>query len=302
MKYYYYPPHQPQYFFPVQGIEPKFHFSLYKPYSIHGKFLWFFWSHIPFIRNLFVSSSIENYIPEKFIRSFMDIGTLISFNMGTPGPERKVSALCMLNNSKYFLKFAQTEIACLNVKNEASILKQLKNFEFVPQIINFQTSNSYAMLYTSFLEGVRYGNVVMNNSLLSIIIKMSNLKVLSKNHYGTDLIKSFAHGDFCPWNLIQKGKKIFVYDWELAGDYPLGYDVFVFVFQTSFLLLPKREIHEIITRDKYFIDKYFMSFGINNWDNYLVEFAKLKLELESNKNNENLIRGYNKLLKYAKKT
>ncbi len=47
---------------------------------------------------------------------------------------------------------------------------------------------------------------------------------------------ALAHGDFTPWNTYLTNKQLMVYDWELAASYPLLFDAFHFIFQSSILI------------------------------------------------------------------
>lgn len=55
---------------------------------------------------------------------------------------------------------------------------------------------------------------------------------------------ALAHGDFTPWNSYLTSNKIMVYDWELAEKFPLLYDAFHFIFQSS-ILVKKQSFGEI---------------------------------------------------------
>lgn len=47
---------------------------------------------------------------------------------------------------------------------------------------------------------------------------------------------AIAHGDFTPWNSYITKDKVHVYDWELAAEFPLLYDAFHYIFQSSILV------------------------------------------------------------------
>ncbi len=52
-----------------------------------------------------------------------------------------------------------------------------------------------------------------------------------------ELCFALSHGDFAPWNMVWKGKEVFIYDWESACfEAPAGIDLMHFLFQTGFLL------------------------------------------------------------------
>ncbi len=56
------------------------------------------------------------------------------------------------------------------------------------------------------------------------------------------------HGDFAPWNLLQKGQELFVLDWEYSDSQaPLGFDLFHFAIQRAALVSEDRPMQ--IARD-----------------------------------------------------
>jgi hypothetical protein len=97
--------------------------------------------------------------------------------------------------------------------------------------------------------------------------------------------------------LLNKQQQIVLIDWEMAGLNPLGYDLFTFIFQTSFLLKPKLKINKIIYKNTIHINKYFNHFQIKDWKKYLIKFAKIKVEEEKEKSNSLLLLRYEELLK-----
>lgn len=53
----------------------------------------------------------------------------------------------------------------------------------------------------------------------------------------TEVSFGMKHGDFAPWNLLQKGRELFVLDWEYAdGHAPLGEDLFHFAIRRAALV------------------------------------------------------------------
>ncbi|MFA5299572.1 MAG: phosphotransferase, partial [Lutibacter sp.] len=138
-------------------------------------------------------------------------------------------------------------------------------------------------------------------NILDKIIELGEMKINSLKNFKGSLESSFAHGDFCPWNLMTSNDQILIYDWEFAGDYPLGYDLFTFIFQTNFLLKPKKNIEAIIIENEHSILSYFKSKNSLDWKSYLIEFAKLKVEFELNKGTNKLISNYKALLEYVEK-
>ena len=86
----------------------------------------------------------------------------------------------------------------------------------------------------------------------------------------------------------------------MAGNYTLGYDLFTFIFQTNFLLEPKKTITDILNENVKLIEHYFSKSNILNWNDYLIAFTKDKITMETSKGTKGMITQYSKLLGYAK--
>ena len=301
MSYFYFKPGNPQYFFPVNFKDNPFFLSFFQPYSNKAKFVWWLWRNFSYFRKLFVIKNIDKYIPESLIRSKLNGNPILAFNAGSPGPEQKTTALGFQNHTPFFIKFGQGDIARKNVLNEAKILKQLKQLDFVPRVLDLIENNEYTFLKTSVLTGSRLADVKLNEHIVNTLIRINILRVETHVNFGKCTFTVFSHGDFCPWNLLKYDSTLQVFDWELAGYYPLGYDLFTFIFQTSFLLYPKITVNELIKENNHFISFYFNSYKIEDWKQYLLDFAKIKFQLEFEKKNVRLIPKYKNLLLYAQK-
>ena len=99
--------------------------------------------------------------------------------------------------------------------------------------------------------------------------------------------------------MIDTNGNIKVYDWEMAGFYPLGYDLFTYIFQVEFLLNKKYRFKKLLEYNNDNINNYFNFFNVADWKPYLSAFIKLKIEFESIKKNQKLLPFYNKLAIYA---
>ena len=140
----------------------------------------------------------------------------MAFNTGSPGPEQKITALGILNNQKFFIKFAQSDLSKNFVRNEEFILRQLQNQDFVPKILDFNSSSENVLLKTTLLTGKRFQTKTINNEIVLLLLKIASLQISTKNSYDSKIQSSFAHGDFCPWNLMLDKNNIKVFDWEMA--------------------------------------------------------------------------------------
>ena len=187
-----------------------------------------------------------------------------------------------------------------NVINEHYILKNLQGLDFVPKIQNFYKDDTQTLLKTDVLSGNRLDNIPLNETILNCLFILSEQSVKSQNKTKSNLKFIFAHGDFCPWNMMEKNKKILLFDWEMGGNYPVGYDLFTYIFQTNFLLNPKKSISEIMLENKDNMKLYFKYFKIYDWNNYLLEFILLKIDLEIKKREHNKAVLYENLLNFVK--
>jgi len=301
MKYFYIHPFKPQYFFPKVFKKHEVFISFFKPYSLIGKISWSLFRNLAIYRIWFGKTNIEDFIPEKSIRKIVGVEPLMAFNTGTAGPQQKVTGLGWHKNIYFFIKYAQTPSVIKNVVNEHNILCQLSGLKFVPKIQSFYQDEEQVLLKTDVLIGSRLDNVSLSEKILNCLFTLAEVSNISENK-PTPFVKTvFAHGDFCPWNIMEQNGEILLFDWEMGGNYPLGYDLFTFIFQTNFLLKPNKSIQKIINENKNRIEQYFAHFNILEWINHLINFSKIKVNLEKEKGLNGMLVQYQTLLDYAKK-
>ena len=275
--------------------------SFYKPFTTAGYLVWWFWRHSRLFRHFCMVKDIEKYVPRGTIMSIVGENALLAYNLGTPGPEQKITALGVKDGQKVFVKFAGSATAKMNIINEGNILKQLSQLDYVPEVIHMYSGNNFETLLTSVFEGERYSATPVNEKILALLFQLRQIKIDAHVHHLGNFKNSFAHGDFCPWNLMKSNDYLRVFDWEMAGLYPEGYDLFTFIFQTSFLLSPGRSIKSILTRNDKNICYFFSNIDILNWNPYLKEFANLKLQNATNKGENLLAARFSELVQYAEK-
>jgi hypothetical protein len=301
MRYFYIHPFKPQYFFPKGFKKHEVFTSFFKPYSHIGRISWSLFRNLGLYRVCFGKINIEDFIPEKEIRKIIGVEPLMTFNTGTPGPEQKITGLGWDKNNYFFIKYAKSPLAVKNVVNEHHILRQLSGLDFVPQIQSFHQDEEQVLLKTDVLMGSRLGNVPLSETILNCLYTLAEFSIISENK-PTSLVKTvFAHGDFCPWNMMEQNGRILLFDWEMGENYPLGYDVFTYLFQTKFLLEPDESIETILSENKEIIGQYFNHFKISNWNKYLMAFSKVKVALEKKKGIKGMLSQYKILLDYAEK-
>jgi Predicted aminoglycoside phosphotransferase len=302
MRYYYFNPYSRQFYFP-EGFEKHQLFSrLYKPYLCCAKILWGIWLNSRPFRSLFSTNHPENRLPINEIGKYAPPGSIMAFNLGTPGIEQKITVLGISPTSgeTFFFKYATSSIARNNVSNEAAILQQLSHLSIIPELqLHINGANKYTLIKTKVLEGVKMEYIPVNDQILSILLVLADQSVLCNRKYESELRTCFAHGDFCSWNMLIHNGEIKVCDWEMAGLYPLGYDLFTNIFQTSFELNSEVQISKLLQINFSIIQQYFQHFKINNWMPYLLEFANLKLQFEEKKEKSTLVQPFLELKKYC---
>lgn len=302
MRYYSLHPFKPQYFFPKDFNKHKVFLSFYQPYSLVGCISWWVFRYVSVFRHFLGKNNIEFFVPEKEIRKQTGHFATMAFNAGTHGAEQKITALGFENNTYFFIKYAQTPLAAINVTNEYEILRQLKTLDNVPLVLDFKEINSKVLLKTSVLQGERFSARIITGNLVQTLFTLANLSVKTTNIRDKKLKTSFAHGDFCPWNMMESEGKILLFDWEMAASYPIGYDLFTFIFQTNFLLHPEKNIEILLKENVNNIICFFNHFYILNWHEYLAAFAEIKLDINQRKGKNSLFTKYQSLLTYAQKT
>lgn len=301
MNYYYIHPLKPQYFFPDSILKDSIVKSIYHPYSLIAKFSWFLFNNFNFYKTIFKISEIDNFIPDKSIKKILGTQAPIAYNLGTLGQEQKITGIGRDNEHYFFIKYATTPLAIKNVRNEFETLRKLSNLDFTPNVISFFEEENSVLLKTDVFKYKRLSNTNLNHNIIKYLIKLSMIP-LEKENNGLGFNKCFSHGDFCPWNMIlDEENKLLIFDWEMAGENIIGYDLFTFIFQTNFLINPKKLNLTILRKNLNFIEIYFDFLKISNWKKYLLEFAKIKYNLETKKNNLILKNKYYKLLGFAEK-
>lgn len=298
MHYYYFNPFNKQYFFPADYKHHSVFATFYQAYTLTGKITWYLWRKSRVLRKYCLVSDAENIIPIENIKKYISVTSVLAFNRGTVGVEQKVTILGIdtLTDDTFFMKYAETNIARKNVNNEGDILMQLDMLDFVPKLLKHINEDSFTLIKTNVLLGKRLSKQNVDEQLLAILLELSKLTdIKTTKNYTTEVTGCFAHGDFCPWNIMVDTNRLLVFDWEMAGKYPIGYDLFTYIFQTSFLLLPRKSIHLILDQNQSFINRYFNSLMISDWKPYLIAFTNLKLKFETEKLNQRLLYHYKKL-------
>ena len=302
MRYYYFNPISKQYYFPEGFHNYPIFATFYKPYRLITKLLWRSWRASALLRNLYYTNEPEKFLPIDNIRKYVSSSSILAFNLGTLGNGSNVNVLSVdtITNEMFFIKYATTEVARKNVLQEGIILEQLSHLPFVPKLqLSVKEGNAYSLIKTSVFEGFKMKHQPQNEQIMNILYTLSAQHVTSVRQYNSSMKSCFAHGDFCPWNMFCCKGDVKLFDWEMAGQYPLGYDLFSYIFQFEFLVNERMRFDLIIKQNEDVIQRYFNHFEIENWIPYLQEFSHIKYKLDAKKKSRSLVEYYSKLSKYA---
>ena len=302
MRYYYFNPFSKKCYFPEGFHNYPIFTSFYKPYKKTAKLMWKIWRNSAIFRNLFYIDQPENVLPITQISKYVSSKSILAFNLGTTGIEQKITVLGFDTSTEasFFIKYATSDVSRYNVSNEGDVLQQLSHLPFIPMLqLYIKDEKEFTLIKTSVLKGNKLKQQPLNVQILSILFTLSSQKIRSCRNYKSDLQNCFAHGDLTPWNMLVDEGVIRLFDWEMAGQYPLGYDLFTYIFQFEFLVIGKMRFDFLLNKNYETINQYFNNFHVVDWIPYLQEFSKLKYKLESEKNNIDLIEPYLKLKEFA---
>jgi len=302
MRYFYFNPFTKQYYFPEGFQKYPLFTSFYKPYKMIARITWLIWRNSSLLRYLSTTIHPENYLPFEQIKQFVPSDSILAFNLGSTGIENKITILGVVptTNETFFIKYAITEVSCLNVYNEGLVLEQISHLNFVPKLkLNEKVDHVFTLIKTDVLQGEKIKLPTLNVQIMDLLYVLSAQKVTCNRQFNSDLVHCFAHGDFCPWNILTYNDNLQVFDWELAGDYPLGYDLFTYIFQYEFLVNKNMQFESVLNENSNFINQYFNHFNVENWIPYLKEFSTLKYQFESEKNDVEFKKYFLRLKEFA---
>lgn len=255
---------------------------MYGLYSAYGgmlsKIYWSLFKKFQLIRMLTSVKEESLPFPYSIIQNCVGKNSLLAFNMGSPGAEQKISILGYdySTRSPFFAKFSQKKRAMELSKNEIQILTALKDTGIATTLFDYKITDSYVFLKTECVQGTRPQNRNINEKVVEIAIRLSKIHLTDLKEK-ENIQYSFSHGDFCPWNFLVCDGNLRLIDWEMAADRPLGYDIFTYLFQTSFLF-EEKALTDILKTNESHINTYFQAFDIIDYYPYLKEFAKFKLK------------------------
>ena len=287
------------YYFPDFTRKNKFLFGLYHPYNRYPmrllavRLYWWMFKHCIAMQKRTLVKNPDDEFPYSKILKLCPKGSVMSFNMGTPGNERKISMLGLEEDGRHFFaKYSTLPTAISLSRNEIKYLSVLKESGLVPRILDSKDGEDYVFFRTECVEGKNPKEVRMNDSILNL---MTNINKYLFND--GEMKTSLSHGDFTPWNMIITPEGDYkMIDWEMAAVRELGYDLFTYITHVGSLLSPDQPFTQLIEHDRTYIDRYFVSFDIKDWNPYLKAFAKRRISYEESKGNLDSAKKYECLL------
>ena len=290
MKLYRFRTYTTSYYFPTTTKETIFFYGLYSPFGgLLSKIYWFLFKNISIVRCLSVVDTENVDFPYKAIMDIDGTNPVLSFNLGSPGIEQKISILGWNKKEKlpFFAKYSQKPRAIELTKNEITVYKLLSDTGLVPRLLKEEIGNEYAFIKTEYVRGKRVQNLDLTREImqLSLLLKDYHLTAIQTDKNGLKL--ALSHGDFCPWNMLEYKGELKLIDWELAADRTLGYDIFTYIVQTSSLLYPNKSLKKAINEYEDMIKEYFYLLDVENYRPYLHNFIRERIAYERSKDNHN---------------
>ena len=227
----------------------------------------------------------------QFINTFLQINEdyVWVINRGSNFVFQKVTGLFISKHTtsfskNFFFKWGDSAHAIESIKNEVALYNELNNNSLVPKLLEYKITEYEAYYTTEIIQGSKYTALEFNKDVLGLINQIESLKPQQVKKYSLsdNLITSFCHGDFCPWNLIIESgtNTIKAVDWEFCGIYPKGFDLLYYIFSVEFIIRKSSTSDEIIKNKYSIINNYYNPAGITDWKPYLKEFADICFKRE----------------------
>lgn len=269
------------YYFPDIPKDGEFLYGLYTPFgSKLAKIYWWTFRHLLIVRLLNKVDSKKLDFPYEQILGLCPQGSLVSFNMGTPGAEQKISMLGLEPSGKrFFAKYSNKTIAKELSHNEIMVLKSMSGLNIAPELLSSIDNDEFVFFSTTCVDGTNPNDIQLNEKMVDLAIKINQI-----DHQTGAIHTSLSHGDFTPWNvMINKSGEYHIIDWEMAKNRVLGYDIFTYLTHVAVLLTPNEPLDKVIEEKKQLIKRYFKSFEIDDWSEYLRLYASERASYERSK-------------------
>lgn len=298
MKYYRFKTFRTSYYFPETDSRSSFLYGVYHPYgSLPVKFYWKLFTSCKWIRSLSAVSESQLDFPYQTIMELCPSNAIVSFNLGTPGNEQKISMLGYIpeEENSFFAKYSTREKAKALSRNEIRVLRELEGKNLSPVLYDVKDNDEEVFFITSRVCGQAYVSFELSEQILDILISLGSVKLEEDSI--NELVTCLSHGDFCPWNMLQNGTEIRLIDWEMAANRPLGYDLFLFIIHTHLVMgADERKIRILLKENANYILKYFNAFNISDYRPYLLSFLTTRLKDEQEKGHTQMVTHYQQIL------
>ena len=152
MMYYRFKTFTTSYYFPRLDVKLQYMYGLYSPYGGRlSKIYWWLFRHVKSVRRMSAIDENELDFPYKTIKETDGNDTLMSFNMGSPGVEQKISILGYDRTLgvPFFAKFSEKPRALELTRNEIKVYQMLDGMGLTPKLINAVDKKDYAHCYES---------------------------------------------------------------------------------------------------------------------------------------------------------
>lgn len=298
MKLYRFKTFTTSYYFPHLDSSLQYMYGLYSPYGGRlSKIYWWLFRHSSFVRSLTSVNEKDLEFPYSKIKVTDGNDTLMSFNMGSPGVEQKISILGYDKtlDIPFFAKFSQKPRAMALTRNEVLVYRLLDGTGLTPRLLKSVDTEDNVYLKAEYINGIRPKSRNISHEILHLCLPLASRHLTEQRTDANGLKMGLSHGDFCPWNVLVSNDQIRLIDWELAADRTLGYDLFTYICQVAILFEPEKQLLLAIDDNMRYVKEYFSSFGITDYKPYLKAFAMQKWEYEEGKGNTRLSEKYKEL-------
>lgn len=298
MKLYRFKTFTTSYYFPHLDSSLQYMYGLYSPYGGRlSKIYWWLFQHSSFVRSLTSVNEKDLEFPYSKIKVTDGNDTLMSFNMGSPGVEQKISILGYDKtlDIPFFAKFSQKPRAMALTRNEVLVYRLLDGTGLTPRLLKSVDTEDYVYLKAEYINGIRPKSRNISHEILHLCLPLASRHLTEQRTDANGLKMGLSHGDFCPWNVLVSNDQIRLIDWELAADRTLGYDLFTYICQVAILFEPEKQLLLAIDDNMRYVKEYFSSFGITDYKPYLKAFTMQKWEYEEGKGNTRLSEKYKEL-------
>lgn len=298
MKYYQFKTFRTSYYFPDTDSQSRFLYGVYHPYgSLPVKLYWKLFTSCKWIRYLSVMEEKQLDFPYQSIMRLCPSSAIVSFNLGTPGDEQKISMLGYIpgENKSFFAKYSTKDKAKVLSRNEIRILKELEGKNLSPVLLDAKDNGEEVFFVTSRVCGKPYSSFELSEQILNILISLGSVKL--EDDSVDKLATCLSHGDFCPWNMLLNGTEIRLIDWEMAANRPLGYDLFLYIIHTHLVMgADGKKISALLKDNADYILKYFNAFNISDYQPYLLSFLAVRMKDEQAKAHPQMVNRYQQIL------